>query len=128
MNNFLKDFVWLTVFMVVFFALHILVINVFFNWNPIPSPLYFGYGLLYLLTLGLFGLVRLAQGWDVNKAGFAFLLGSGIKMLVSLMYVFLLITNQVDQYYYLILHFMVPYFLVLIFEVFYMMRMLKSLF
>lgn len=128
MTNFLKDFVWLTVFMVVFFILHILVIQFFFNWDPIPSPLYFGYALLYVLTLGLFGLVRLAQGWDTDKAGFAFLLGSGIKMFVSLTYVFLLITNQVDQYYYLIMHFMVPYFLVLIFEVGYMMRMLKSLF
>lgn len=128
MKSFLKDFVWLTVFMVGFFLAHLLVIQIFFDWSPIPSPLYFGYALLYLLTLGLFGLVRLAQGWDADKAGFAFLIGSGVKMFVSLMYVFLLINNQIDQYYYLIMHFMVPYFLVLIFEVIYMLRLLKSIF
>jgi hypothetical protein len=85
-----------------------------------------GQGMLFVLTIGLFALIHFAASWDPSKMGFAFLVGSTVKMLVSLFFLFMVINGQVQDYLVVVYNFMMTYFAVLVFEVVLALRALKK--
>jgi hypothetical protein len=82
--------------------------------------------LLFVLTFGLLGLVQFALSWDRDKLGFAFLVGSTVKMIVSLFYLVMLIYGASEGFRAVVFYFMATYFVLLVFEVVLVLRQLKN--
>jgi hypothetical protein len=82
--------------------------------------------LLFVLTIGLLGLVQFALSWDRDKLGFAFLVGSTVKMIVSLFFLVMLIYGASEGFRAVVFHFMATYFVLLVFEVVLVLRQLKK--
>ncbi len=84
------------------------------------------YLLLTVLTLGLYILVSNIHKKSPNKAGLSFLVGSTIKMLVALSFIIPFVLGGGPESKLFVVHFIIPYFVFLIVELFWVFRILRS--
>lgn len=85
-----------------------------------------GYLLLFILTAGLILLVDYVKRVDDKKAGLAFLVASTVKMFIALGYLVPNIMGGGEQAYPFVINFIFPYFLFLIFELYWVFRILRA--
>lgn len=84
-----------------------------------------GYLLLLLLTIGLFAMVYFVVQRDHQKAGWAFLAGSTMKMFLCLGFLAAIIVTRGEDAYSIVVQFLVAYFVFLGFELFWVLRLLR---
>ncbi|MCH8555081.1 MAG: hypothetical protein LAT76_07980 [Schleiferiaceae bacterium] len=115
-----------SVFALALLGLHLSYVYFFIPTDAQSYKFVAGYVFLYILTVGLFGMVTWMRTYDEKKMGMAFLVGSGLKMLLSLLFILILVYNQVPNYYGLAMQFMIPYMLFLVFEVVFVLKLLNK--
>lgn len=83
------------------------------------------YALLLVLTLGIYALLNFVKKMDPDKLGLAFIAGSPLKMLISASFLIPFILGDGDNGRTYVLHFLVPYFVFFIVELYWVMKILR---
>ncbi|KAB2810118.1 hypothetical protein [Phaeocystidibacter luteus] len=99
---------------------------IIYNEEKIGFTFLWLYALLFVLTAGLFAMLNFVKGYDERKMGLAFIAGSPMKMLISLVFLIPFILNAGDDARLYAIHFMVPYFLYFAIELYWVFKLLRS--
>lgn len=120
-----KAYWWLLVFMLTMFGINYIVQP--YIPEGYTSPKFaLSYVVLAFLTAGLFFAVDWVRKMDSTKAGLAYLAASVLKMLISLVFLLPLILQKGHLAYGLAIQFMISFALLLVFEVLWMLKMLRN--
>lgn len=84
------------------------------------------YALLLVLTLGIYALLNFVKKMDPDKLGLAFIAGSPLKMLIAAAFLIPFILGDGENGRTYVIHFMIPYFVFFVVELYWVMRILRK--
>lgn len=116
----------LLIFSIILFSLHTLVDQFILDEIPLFYKPWSIHLFLFITTLLIVGFVIYVKNSFADKAGFAFLGGSFMKMILSLFFLIPLIKNKEEFNIINVLVFFVPYFIYLAFETFMVLKLINK--
>lgn len=122
----LRFIVKLIPFSVVLFIIHYLLITYYFEDVHFFYSSYTIYLFLFFSTLFVYLLVLLVNIHFSDKTGFAFMGASMLKMLAAIIFLLPMLLNNRDNAFANLLSFFIPYFLYLVYETFYAVKLLNT--
>ena len=122
----LKFLVQLIPFSLILFGLHYLLISKFYSEISFYYSIYAIYLFYFLATLLIYFLLLLVYYNAQDKTGFAFMASGLLKMLAAVIFLLPMILSGIDHIFENLLAFFIPYFLYLIFETTYAVKLLNK--
>lgn len=116
----------LLIFSIILFSLHTLIDQFIIGDIKLFYPPWSIHLFLFITTLLIVGFVVYVKNSFADKAGFAFLGGSFMKMILSLFFLIPLIKNKEEFNIINVLVFFAPYFIYLAFETFIILKLINK--
>lgn len=118
--------VFLVILTLLLGGLHGYVDHYFFPSNEYVIPIYFIYIFNFLLVLIVYTLLNYIQGQDSSKVFVYFMGATLIKMILAIVFLLPVLLSEAKNAKEEVIHFFVPYFIYLAFEVSFITRLLRE--
>ncbi|UJH90231.1 hypothetical protein LZ575_15265 [Antarcticibacterium sp. 1MA-6-2] len=125
-QQFLRFVVKLIPLTLVLFLIQYVLINYFLKETSLYYSTYSIYLFHFFSTLIIYGLLILVHHHFKDKTGFAFMGAGLIKMFAAIVFLLPMLLNNTSSAFFNLLTFFIPYFLYLVFETFYAVKLINS--
>lgn len=122
----LKFFIKLLPFTIVLFLIQFLIANYFLKETTFYYSVYAIYFFHFFSTLLIYALLVLVNNHFNDKTGFAFMGAGLLKMFAAIVFLLPMLLNNTGHAFANLLSFFIPYFLYLVFETFYAVKLINS--